>query len=961
MSSSGRSKRILDELAAVAGDEFEIIREVGRGGMGWVFLASDRRLHRRVALKVLSPALLMEEGMGDRFLREAQILASLRHAHIVGVHAVHHAGDVNYFVMDFIDGPSLDQVLRARERLDISAVRTIAYMVGSALDYGHHRGRGVIHRDIKPANVILDSEGSVVVTDFGISKVLTGNTRLTRTGVVIGTPEFMSPEQCAGDDIGTASDQYSLGALLYQMVTGRPPFSGGTVEVLVGHVQGTPAPVRERRPDCPPELAAAIERMLLKSPGERFANVAAALEAMGATPVGLRSERRAELSALARSSLTGTSSIDISSPLSPVRARTPDASADSGSGPVEPITLSPTSSGDTVSTLYLGSPTARMLSGDSIPIWVDARDADGRTVPEAPIELRVDHPELAMLDEGGLLVGLRAGTVTVTATTGEIERHVQVEIVDPPRPARIALDPPEIDLVVGESIPVSVEVSDQWGKPLVAEVAWDIDEPGVVRVDGRTVIALGEGTARVTATAGLASASVTVATRRRPVALVLGDTRESVELTETFVVTPLVVDVDGVPIEGLTVTWKSSDPAVADVDGAGRVAPQSPGTTTITARHDSVTGSFEMEVCAPAPPPPPPPVPSEPVEPEIAVGLALATSDLFSGPPARLSSVPPADSRPESAAEAGPESRSMVEPSPRRGVLQTRRRKSEVAIAGSKWPAGRWLGGAAAVAAVALGGWFVATRDGGDVGPAAVSTDGAITTEEVVTPPDGASALDPAAISGGGSSEGGAATVVPPPPPRFTILPIRSLNVGESAQARSDLPAEWSGQAEWASADLAIATVSAGGVVQAVAPGATELLLRLVGREVSVPIVVTAAPPAESPPAESAPASPPEREVPPRTTDPPPATDPAPRAAARAAAVLPPAEVRIRVRPEAVTYVDGAARPDSLRSTNILELPPGEYQIRLSRPGFLPFDTLVVLASEQVLVIRKNLQPSGDR
>ena len=131
-----RSKRIRSELAAASAGQFEIVREIGRGGMGWVFLARDLRLNRRVALKVLSPRLLLEDGMGERFLREAQILASLRHASIVGVHSVHQAGDLHFFAMDFIDGPPLDHVLKQRGQLSIQAARSITYMVGNALDYG---------------------------------------------------------------------------------------------------------------------------------------------------------------------------------------------------------------------------------------------------------------------------------------------------------------------------------------------------------------------------------------------------------------------------------------------------------------------------------------------------------------------------------------------------------------------------------------------------------------------------------------------------------------------------------------------------------------------------------------------------------------------------------------------------------------------------------------------------------
>lgn len=554
--------------------------------MGWVFLARDLRLNRRVALKVLSPGLLMEDGMGERFLREAQILGSLRHANIVGVHSVHHAGDLHFFAMDFIDGPSLDHVLRRRDRLPIQAARSIAYMVGSALDYGHHRGRGVIHRDIKPANVLLDSDGSVVVTDFGISKVLSGNTRLTRTGIVVGTPEFMSPEQCAGVEVTAKSDQYAVGALLYQMVCGAPPFSGSTVEVLLGHVQKAPPPVRDRRPDCPEELSVAIERMLAKAPEERFPDIASAVAAAGAKPVGMRSPARQELSELARLRASDTAAIDISSPLSPARS-----GEESLGGPVT----------GGISNLFIASPATRLRTGESIPIWVDARDESGRALPEAPIRLSVDNPDVARLDDGGLLVARRAGTVTVTATTGEIERHVTLEIVDPPTPARILVDPPTLDLWVGEAVEMRVRVFDgAEGELPSAPVRWVVDPDGPIEIRGTSIAAIAPGTGRATATSGLVSASVPVVVRRRAVAMVFDGAVEEAPAGTSFSVTPIVVDDEGIPLDGVEVVWASDRPDVAAVDATGAVHCLREGRVTITARHAGIAGAFELRVHAPA-------------------------------------------------------------------------------------------------------------------------------------------------------------------------------------------------------------------------------------------------------------------------------------------------------------------------------------------------------------------------
>src|SRR5713226_4301952 len=237
---------------ATLGD-YEILAELGRGGMATVYLAHDLALDRKVAIKVLAPALLlMGEGMVERFKREARTAAALSHPHIIPIYAVKESEHVLYFVMKYVQGRALDTVIRDVGTLPIRMAQTILAQVGDALGYAHRHG--VIHRDIKSSNIMLDEDGWAVVTDFGIAKVMQA-AGLTMTGVTVGTPTYMSPEQCETREVTGASDQYSLGVVAYEMLTGRLPFkSDSTMAVMYAHFNERPRPVAELRPDCPPNL-----------------------------------------------------------------------------------------------------------------------------------------------------------------------------------------------------------------------------------------------------------------------------------------------------------------------------------------------------------------------------------------------------------------------------------------------------------------------------------------------------------------------------------------------------------------------------------------------------------------------------------------------------------------------------------------------------------------------------------
>src|SRR3989440_12667111 len=259
----------LDALRKATLGEYEVLAELGRGGMATVYLAHDLALDRKVAIKVLAPALLlMGEGMVDRFKREARTDAALSHPHIIPIYAVRDSDQVLYFVMKHVQGRPLDMVVRDVGPLPIPMIQAILAQVGDALSYAHRHG--VIHRDIKSANIMLDEEGWAVVTDFGIAKVLQAQ-GLTMTGVTVGTPTYMSPEQCATEEVTGASDQYSLGVVAYEMLTGKLPFQDESImSVMYAHFNQPPRPVTDLRLDCPPNLAAAVMRMLEKDPAQRW-------------------------------------------------------------------------------------------------------------------------------------------------------------------------------------------------------------------------------------------------------------------------------------------------------------------------------------------------------------------------------------------------------------------------------------------------------------------------------------------------------------------------------------------------------------------------------------------------------------------------------------------------------------------------------------------------------------------
>ena len=310
------AQELLERLRAATLGEYEILGELGRGGMAIVYLAHEISLDRKVAIKVMLPAMLTGAGMVERFKREARTAANLSHPNIIPIYTVREVEGLIFCVIKLVEGTPLDAVMRELSQLPVPMVQGILAQVGGALGYAHRHG--VIHRDIKPANILIDDEGWAVVTDFGIAKVVS-STGLTSTGMAIGTPTYMSPEQATADEVTGASDQYSLGVVAYEMLAGRPPFVGSSmVALMYSHNHDAPPSIKLFRGDVPDPLCNAIMRMLRKAPDERFQTMEDAVAAAGARPLMHDDPSRNQLIALAKTGLTHRIVSQAVTPRSPV-------------------------------------------------------------------------------------------------------------------------------------------------------------------------------------------------------------------------------------------------------------------------------------------------------------------------------------------------------------------------------------------------------------------------------------------------------------------------------------------------------------------------------------------------------------------------------------------------------------------------------------------------------------------
>jgi len=248
---------------------YTIRRELGRGGMGVVYLGYEESLQREVAIKVLSASLASDEQAVQRFLREARSAASLSHPNVVQVYAVGEDAGEHYFAMEFVRGASVLQIIRNRGSIPFHAAAAFIMQAASGLAAAHEKG--IIHRDIKPANLMVDELGLLKITDFGLALLGERVSRLTATGMLIGTPGYLSPEQCLDEEVDHRTDIYSLGVSFFEMLSGKMPFSAGSPLALMQKIVNSPPPdIRELNPDIPVDLREILGRMMARKPDERY-------------------------------------------------------------------------------------------------------------------------------------------------------------------------------------------------------------------------------------------------------------------------------------------------------------------------------------------------------------------------------------------------------------------------------------------------------------------------------------------------------------------------------------------------------------------------------------------------------------------------------------------------------------------------------------------------------------------
>jgi len=567
-------KRITSQrLTEATAGEFEILERIGYGAMGSVYLARDVALSRRVAIKVVSPALLMDETMIARFRLEAQTVASLRHPNIVNIHGVRQFGDLHFFVMDFIDGPALRTIMKTHGALDIAVTQALLFEVGSALSYAHRRGRGVIHRDVKPANIMVDREGHAVVTDFGISKVGASQGGLTQTGATIGTPEYMSPQQCRDEELTGASDQYALGIVAYEMLCGEVPFKGSNYLIMVAHAEQEPPPIRDLRPDCPQAVEDAVMRMLKKSPEDRWPDLDSAVVGLGGHPLGHRDPVRSLIVDLAESVIAETASgLDTASPLSPVP------------GMIEP------SEGPVAMTIS-GLPETVEV-GDTFKLQAEVRGSSGSILPLTDLVWSTNDPSIVTVDDGAVEAHA-PGSASLTAAAGPVANTVIVTVMRP-TVAEISVLPSSIRIEAGGRINLTASVQDRHGDALERSVRWisDADHFAAIADKGSgtgEVMALTPGTTVITAEVDVITGTAEIIVEEAKVRqIILSEAPASIQVGEVFRIEATVMDAWEASMDR-PIEWESDAPDVVTVEdgvvtavgmGTGRIKATCEGKST---------------------------------------------------------------------------------------------------------------------------------------------------------------------------------------------------------------------------------------------------------------------------------------------------------------------------------------------------------------------------------------------
>src|SRR5690349_17658146 len=582
--------QVAAKLRAATSGEFDILRELGRGGMAAVYLAHEVALNRKVAIKVMSPALLTGEGMVRRFRQEAVTVANMSHPHIITIHAVRQIEDLHFFVMKFVEGRSLEHIVRSAGALPIRTVRGLLWMVGNALAYAHRRG--VVHRDVKPANILIDEDGNAVVTDFGIAKLVVRENGVprasrgseTQTGVIVGTPTYMSPEQCLARPVSAASDQYSLGLVAYELLTGRPPFTGSPFVVMHAHTERQAAPIRDVRPDCDAELDEAIQRMLAKDPLQRWPSVQHALAALGAAPLGDGDPARLALAQLAI----------------PAGFRRSDEVLQPGATPV-PITGAPVPEVKPyVAAVEIFAPPQIVEDGDSFTLAGSPRNPSGDTVPGVRLRWSSSNEQIATVDETrGVVQALAAGDVEITASAAGINNSVRMNVV-PKRVAMISVSLPPGVLHAGDRVQLVATPADKRHDPVSTAVHWASADESIAVVSQEGVVsAKAPGEVLVWAESQGVRAMARIEVSPAPVASLEPLVPDVLEVGESAELAAKLFDASGAELERRAMRWTSSDSSAAEIVGDRMVKGRGAGIARLTCNCEGKLASRDVAIVLP--------------------------------------------------------------------------------------------------------------------------------------------------------------------------------------------------------------------------------------------------------------------------------------------------------------------------------------------------------------------------
>ena len=433
--------------------EYDIYGLLGRGGMASVYLALDLALNRKVAIKVMSPALLSGEDAVARFKREAQTAAGLQHPNIIPIYAVRQTPKLVFFVMKYIEGRPLDSIVKELGSMPLDIARPILSQVANALQFAHKKG--VVHRDIKPANIMVDEDGNAIVTDFGIAKVAEAK-GLTMTGATVGTPYYMSPEQYSGTNITGAADQYSLGIVAYEMLTGRTPFEGDSImTVMKGHLMDAPPPIQDRRSDLPKNVADTIMRMLEKAPEDRFPDLSEFVKALDARVLPDDDPVRTQMVMLARTGIENRPRMSV--PLSPVplgKRPTPrSAAADTIVSSPKPGSARAATPAPRSNTALIAAMVGLLVVGGGGGAWYFTRGAATPTPAPAVAEPQPIVPAPVAVAPPADSAALAAAAAASPAVAPPVADSAKAPIVAEKPPADDAAKPKATTAKVRESTP----------------------------------------------------------------------------------------------------------------------------------------------------------------------------------------------------------------------------------------------------------------------------------------------------------------------------------------------------------------------------------------------------------------------------------------------------------------------------------------------------------------------------